>query len=95
MASQNLAYAMNSEFELRDRFQHQIDVRNGNAIPIFILLGNPKKDKHTEAIKNTFKVIQLNFEQARLLHGTVDRFLRIDVVDPADVGLDPQPPLAE
>ncbi len=86
IASQNFSYALNNELKTRDRYEHQLSVRNcdeeeKDCKALLAFVTAPKMDENTEKVMKTFALIQLEFEQARMLHGVVDRFLRIDVVD--------------
>lgn len=83
IASQNLAIAMNNELKLRERYKHENKVRSGNVEPAFI--EKPIENNQTKETRELFSVFQMQFDQARLLHGITDRFLRIDVVDLDDV----------
>lgn len=81
IASQNLAIAMNNELELRDRYKHENKVRSGEIGVKPAYEKRPKEDDLTKTTRELFSLLQMQFDQARLLHGITDRFLRIDVVD--------------
>jgi hypothetical protein len=75
--------ALTDELHRRDLLEAQIAVRTGDKRP---QLEKPLAiPADTQQVLQSLRALGLQIDTSRLVHGVVDRFLRIDVVDPDDI----------
>jgi len=75
--------ALTDELQRRDLLEAQIAVRTGDKPP---QLEKPRAiPADTQQVLQSLRAVGLQIDTSRLVYGVVDRFLRIDVVDPDDI----------
>ncbi len=82
-AHRAFASALESDLKRRDRLASEMEVRTGAKDPQFETPLPIPKD--TQDISDALQAIEHHIEISRLLYSTVDRFLRVEVLDLDDV----------